>query len=50
MAGLAWKKLKKAAVGQREMLLPITGKGTAKEKAKEQPAAKPAAARQRRAF
>jgi DNA end-binding protein Ku len=43
------KKPKKAAAGQREMLLPIAGKGTAKEKAKEQPAAKPAAARHRKA-
>jgi DNA end-binding protein Ku len=29
------KKPKKRAAGQREMLLPIAGKGTAKEKAKE---------------
>jgi DNA end-binding protein Ku len=40
------KKPKKRAAGQREMLLPIAGKGTAKEKAKEP--AKPAA-RQRKA-
>jgi DNA end-binding protein Ku len=35
------KKPKRRAAGQREMLLPIAGKGTAKEKAKEP--AKPAA-------
>jgi non-homologous end joining protein Ku len=40
------KKPKKRATGQREMLLPITGKGTGKEKAKEP--ARPAA-RQRKA-
>jgi DNA end-binding protein Ku len=39
------KKPKKRAAGQREMLLPIAGKGTVKEKAKEP--AKPAA-RQRK--
>ena len=43
------KKPKKATAGQREMLLPISGKGTAKEKAKEQPSAKAAAPRQRKA-
>ena len=43
------KKPKKAKAGQREMLLPITGKGTAKEKAEEQPSPKPAAPRQRKA-
>ena len=39
------KKPKKRTAGQREMLLPIAGKGTVKEKAKEP--AKPAA-RQRK--
>ena len=44
------KKPKKAAAGQREMLLPISGKDTAgKEKTKEQSTAKAAAARQRMA-
>jgi DNA end-binding protein Ku len=43
------KRPKKAKAGQREMLLPITGKGTAKEKPKEQPLPKPAAPRQRKA-
>jgi DNA end-binding protein Ku len=44
------KKPKKAAAGQREMLLPITGKGTGKEAAKEKAKerARPAA-RQRKA-
>src|SRR3954464_1735687 len=44
------KKPKKRAAGQREMLLPIAGKGTAKEAAKEKPRepARPAA-RQRKA-
>ena len=44
------KKPKKRAAGQREMLLPIAGKGTAKEVAKEKPRepARPAA-RQRKA-
>ena len=43
------KRPKKAKAGQREMLLPISGKGTAKEKAEEQPSPKPAAPRQRKA-
>jgi DNA end-binding protein Ku len=43
------KRPKKATAAQREMLLPISGKGTSKEKAKEQSAAKPAASRQRKA-
>jgi DNA end-binding protein Ku len=44
------KKPKKTAAGQREMLLPISGKDTAgKEKTKEQSTAKAAAARQRKA-
>jgi DNA end-binding protein Ku len=44
------KKPKKRAAGQREMLLPIAGKGTAKEAAKEKTKepARPAA-RQRKA-
>jgi DNA end-binding protein Ku len=44
------KKPKKTAAGQREMLLPISGKDTAgKEKTKEQFTAKAVAARQRKA-
>jgi len=43
------KKPEKSAVEQREMLLTITGKGGAEKKAKEQPASKPTATRQRKA-
>ncbi|MDA9467036.1 hypothetical protein XH87_21030 [Bradyrhizobium sp. CCBAU 53415] len=35
------EKPRKAAAGQKEMLMPITGKKTAKESAAKKPAAKP---------